>query len=74
MRLHRSQQVLADSHLPEDSKLLKINAASLKRVMDDDLAVGYPVQRMISRTYFNRYLDTMSKLQTVAESLALRAE
>ena len=58
----------------EDSTLLKINAASLKRVMDEDLAVGYPLQRMISRTYFKRYLDTMNRLRSVAESLALRVE
>jgi len=57
----------------EDSKLLKIDAAGLKGVMDRDLSVGYPVQRMISRTYFRRYLDTMEKLQTVAESLVLHA-
>ncbi len=57
----------------EDSRLLKINAETLKRVMDEDMSVGYPLQRMISRTYFKRYLDTMRKLQNVAEALALRA-
>jgi len=54
-----------------DAQLLKISAEGLKRVMDGDLAVGYPVQRMIARTYFMRYLETMKRLQTVAESLAL---
>lgn len=57
----------------EDSTLLKIEASTLKSVMDADLTVGYPVQRMISRTYFKRYLDTMKKLQSIASSLALRA-
>jgi CRP-like cAMP-binding protein len=56
-----------------DSRLLRISAAGLKAVMDRDLAVGYPVQRMISRTYFRRYVDAMSRLQTVAEALALTA-
>ena len=55
----------------QDSKLLKISAEGLKRVMDDDLTAGYPLQRLISRTYFRRYLDTMKKLRTVAEALAL---
>jgi len=57
-----------------DSRLLKVNAETLKRVMVEDLTVGYPMQRMISRTYFKRYLDTMKKLQTIAESIPLSAE
>lgn len=57
----------------EASDLLRISAAGLKRVMDNDLAVGYPMQRMISRTYFTRYLDTMKKLRTIAESIAITA-
>ena len=53
-------------------ELLKISAAKLKRVMDEDPATGYQVQRMISRTYFKRYLAAMGKLQTVAEALTVR--
>ena len=53
----------------EDAKVLKIDAAGFKKVMDDDLSVGYPVQRMISRTYFGRYLETMKKLQIMGESV-----
>jgi CRP-like cAMP-binding protein len=56
----------------QNTELLKISALGLKRVMEDDLAVGYPVQRMISRTYFRRYLDTMQKLKTVAEALSIK--
>jgi CRP-like cAMP-binding protein len=56
-----------------DAQLLRISAEGLKRVMDEDLATGYPVQRLIARTYFKRYVDTMKRLQTVAESLALNA-
>ena len=57
-----------------DAQVLKISAEGLKRVMDEDLATGYPVQRLIARTYFRRYVDTMKRLQIVAESLALNAE
>ena len=56
----------------QDTKLLKISAKGLKKVMDDDLTVGYPVQRMISRIYFKRYLDTMQKLKIVAEALSIK--
>lgn len=54
-----------------DAKLLKISADQLKRVMDGDPATGYQVQRMVSRTYFTRYLDTTTKLQNIAEALDL---
>ncbi len=54
-----------------DSRLLKINAATLKRLMDDDLMLGYSIQTMISRAYFKRYVDTMRKLQAIVHSLPL---
>lgn len=54
-----------------DSKLLKIRAATLKKLMDDDLVMGYAIQTMISRVYFKRYVDTMSKLQAIVQSLPL---
>jgi CRP-like cAMP-binding protein len=54
------------------AELLRISADKLKQVMEEDPATGYQVQRMISRTYFKRYLGTMGKLQTVAEALAVR--
>lgn len=57
----------------EDSTLLKISAEELRNIMDEDSVTGYHVQRMISRTYFKRYLDTMKKLRNIAETLALRA-
>jgi len=49
----------------EDSKLLKIPAAALKQLLDDDPVLGYAVQTMISRAYFKRYIDTAQKLQAV---------
>ena len=56
-----------------DAKLLKIRAATLKHLMDQDPNVGYPLQRMISQTYFKRYLDTMGKLQAIVQALPLRS-
>ena len=55
----------------EDSRLLKINAATLKRLMDQDLVMGYAIQTLISRVYFTRYLETMNKLQAVVQSIPL---
>jgi CRP-like cAMP-binding protein len=57
----------------EDSRILKIKAATLKKLMDDDLVMGYAIQTMISRVYFKRYIDTMKKLQVVVQSVPLEA-
>jgi CRP-like cAMP-binding protein len=58
----------------EDSKLLKIKAATLKSVMEEDMVVGYAVQTLISRVYFQRYIDTMQKLQAILGNIPLEAE
>jgi hypothetical protein len=39
--------------------------------MDGDLLMGYTIQTQISRIYFNRYIDTMKKLQSIVLSLPL---
>ena len=58
----------------EDSKLLSINSATLMTLMDQDLTMGYAVQTLISRTYFQRYVDTMKKLQAIVQAIPLEAE
>lgn len=55
----------------DDSRLLKIDARVLKRLMDEDLRMGYALQTEISKTYFSRYLDAMGKLQAVVLNLPL---
>ena len=57
----------------EDSKLLKVRAATLKQLLDDDPALGYAVQTMISRVYFKRYLDTAQKLQAIVQAMPVEA-
>jgi CRP-like cAMP-binding protein len=58
----------------EDSRLLKIQAVALSDLMDEDLRMGYAMQRRLSQVYFKRYLDTMRKLQTVVMSLPVEAD
>jgi CRP-like cAMP-binding protein len=57
----------------EDSKLLKIEAATLKKQLDDDPVLGYEVQAVISRVYFRRYLDTTQKLQAILRTMPIDA-
>jgi CRP/FNR family cyclic AMP-dependent transcriptional regulator len=54
-----------------DSRLLKIRASILKQLMDRDKVMGYAIQSLISRVYFQRYVDTMEKLQAVVQSIPL---
>lgn len=54
-----------------DSRLLKIESATLKELMDSDLVLGYTIQTQISRIYFRRYIDTMKKLQSIILNLPL---
>lgn len=58
----------------QDSRLMKIESATLRRLMDQDLLMGYVLQRRISQIYFERYLETMRKLQGIVMSLPLDAE
>ena len=54
-----------------DARLLKIESATLKELMDGDLVLGYTIQTQISRIYFHRYIDTMKKLQSIVLNLPL---
>ena len=57
----------------EDSKLLKVHAATLKKLLDDDPVLGYAVQTLVSRIYFKRYVDTAQKLQTMLRTMPIEA-
>ena len=49
----------------EDAWLLRIEAAVLKRLMDQDVQIGYALQTEIARIYFGRYVDAMRRLSGV---------
>ena len=55
----------------EKSKVLKIKAETLRKLMDEDLVMGYAIQTMVSRSYFKRYIATMRKLQSIVQSIPL---
>jgi len=48
-----------------DSVLLKVKSEVLMNLMEKDLKMGYPLQARLSKIYFNRYIDTMQKLQAI---------
>jgi CRP-like cAMP-binding protein len=56
-----------------DSELLKTKSSVLKHMMDDDLVMGYGLQTRISEVYFNRYIETMNKLQSIVMNIPMES-
>lgn len=54
-----------------ETQLLRIEASTLRRLMEKDLPMGFALQRHISKVYFRRYVETMKKLQSIVMSLPL---
>lgn len=51
--------------------LMRVRADVFSRILHNDPILGYAVQAYISGVYFRRYLDAITKLQTVVQSLPL---
>lgn len=58
----------------KDSEILKIESAALKKLMDKDLMMGYGLQNRISEIYFNRYIETMKKLQAIVMNIPVETD
>jgi CRP-like cAMP-binding protein len=57
----------------EDSRVMKIDAAALRRLMDEDHRIGFGIQRRMAAVYIHRYHDTMRKLQSIVMNLPIEA-
>jgi len=58
----------------EDAELLKIRSSVLKDLMDKDLVMGYATQSKLSAIYFERYIETMRKLQAVVMNIPIESD
>jgi CRP-like cAMP-binding protein len=58
----------------ERTELLKIRAAALKQLLDDDPRMGYAIQSRISQIYFERYVEAVKKLQAIISTLPFEAD
>ncbi len=56
-----------------DASLLKITVAALNRLMDRDMRLGLHLQRHVANAYFDRYIDTMQKLQAIVMNIPMEA-
>jgi CRP-like cAMP-binding protein len=58
----------------EESEILRIEAAALKNLMDEEPRMGYMIQSQISQIYFKRYIETMEKLQAIVLNIPLERD
>jgi CRP-like cAMP-binding protein len=66
-----TERYLLDAKCMEDSEVLKVEARVLRRILDENPLVGYAIQRRISQIFFQRYVEAMERLQTVAQAIPL---
>jgi len=55
------------------AKLLKVGISVLNRLMDKDERMGLHLQRHVANAYFNRYIDTMKKLQAIVRNIPVES-
>jgi CRP-like cAMP-binding protein len=56
-----------------NAKLLKIEISVMKKLMEKDMRMGLHLQRHVANAYFNRYIDTMKKLQAIVMNIPVEA-
>ena len=59
------ERYLLNAVCVEDSEALKVESQVLRRILDENPAIGYAVQRRISQIFFKRYVDAMERLRSV---------
>jgi CRP-like cAMP-binding protein len=61
------------AHGAQKGKLLKIDISVMKKLMDKDMRMGLNLQRYVANAYFDRYIDTMKKLQAIVMNIPVEA-
>ena len=56
-----------------DCRLLRIETAVLRRMMEEDPRMGYAIQVRISEIFFKRYVDALQKLQAILMKIPVEA-
>ena len=63
----------AENEAKAVANVLRVRHAALKNLLDRDPRLGYTLQGYISTAYFNRYVDTMKKLQAIVMNIPVEA-
>ena len=66
-----ADRYLLNAECVDDSEVLRIDAAELRHILEENPVVGYAIQQRISQIFFKRYVGTMERLQTVVQVMPL---
>lgn len=64
-------QYALNAECVEDSEILRIDFPVLKDIIERNRLAGLAIQTQIAKVYYNRYINTMQKLQAVVMSIPL---
>ena len=70
---HAADSYALTAQCMEDSEILRIEAATLNKLLEKDLRMGYAIQSQISQVYFRRYIEATEKLQAIVMSLPVES-
>jgi CRP-like cAMP-binding protein len=59
------ERYLLNAECVEDSEVLKVESQPLRRILDENPAIGYALQRRISQIFFKRYVYAMERLRSI---------
>jgi CRP-like cAMP-binding protein len=65
------ERYLLNAECVEDSEVLRVESDALRRILDENHAAGYALQKRISQTFFKRYVEAMERLRTVLLTIPL---
>jgi len=60
-----------DAECVEESEVLRVEAATLRAILEENPVVGCAIQQRISEIFFRRYIETMERLQRVVQAMPL---
>lgn len=55
------------------SKILRIQAVVLQRMMEQDAIAGYAIQKRITELYYRRFVATARRLQAIVQAIPLES-
>lgn len=70
---HRRKAYALSAQCTRRATLLKIDMSVMKKLMEKDMRMGLHLQRHVADAYFDRYIDTMKKLQAIVMNLPVEA-
>ena len=70
---HKRRAYALSAQCSEKAKVLEIDIGVMKKLMERDERMGLHLQRHVATAYFNRYIDTMKKLQSIVMTIPVEA-